>query len=749
MVMWRLCAAGVVVLGLVMPVLSDSELSDVRRSTLQLGRKLQSLTEGLAAVVRDLRERAASPPESKALNTQVKELKTESDAAAKELKNEIQKELDSLEQEHIENYKSLEKLIKELPAACGGGGPPVPEHPIGGGPGGDYGASYQRDTGMGAMGPPPPDPCAEEDGEENVANCRREEIRKAFKHSWDGYRKYAWGQDELMPLSRRGKNWGKGSLSMGLTMLDAISTLWIMDFKEEFHDVRNWVKDEMQTDLDMSVSTFETTIRVVGGLLSAYELSGEKHPEFLNKARDIADRLLFAYNTSSGIPHAQVNLRTHYHSNPHWTGGSSVLSEFGTVQLELRTLSYHLGDSKYDQKATWIMDVIEGKAPPDFLCPTYYNTVFNRWTSDHITLGALGDSFYEYLLKQYLLTGKTEKRYHDMYKKAVKGILSRLVKKTNPGGAVYVAEFKRGAVFNKMDHLACFAGGMLALGVNEIGHDGGADNDEVLNVAEGLTETCYQMYKQQPTGVAPELVEFRGGGEMSMSGRAGYYLLRPEAVESFMYLWRVTKKKKYREWGWEVFRAINRWCKVDSGGFSGLRNVGFVPPQKDDLQQSFWLAETLKYLYILFAEDDAFDFGAWVLNTEAHPLKIRRRDPFEVWTSEQMERRGREEEASIDERLTSYRESFERRQLREGVDGMGGAGGDDSAAAEAQARADAERNRLEERMRQEHTHQLDMQRRAREEAEQRHRQRSRYDPRDDSEQARLERLEQHLALRNP
>ena len=117
-----------------------------------------------------------------------------------------------------------------------------------------------------------------------------------------------------------------------------------------------------------------------------------------------------------------------------------------------------------------------GLAPP--LC-RYYNLIHNRWQSDHITLGALGDSFYEYLLKQYLLTGKTEPRYKVMYEKAVAGIRKRLVRKSHPSEQVYIAEFKRGQTYHKMDHLACFAGGMIALGAQELE---GAEKEELMTV---------------------------------------------------------------------------------------------------------------------------------------------------------------------------------------------------------------------------------------------------------------------------
>ena len=300
--------------------------------------------------------------------------------------------------------------------------------------------------------------------------------------------------------------------------------------------------------------------------------------------------------------------------------------------------------------------------------------LYARWTSDHITLGALGDSYYEYLLKQYLLTGQTETRYRDMYLKALRAINSKLVRKSTPSGMTYVAEFKRGSIYNKMDHLACFTGGMFALGTMTIDSEEAytpEDREKDLKTAEELAETCYMMYKSQPTGISPEIVEFRGGGDMVLNPRSTYYILRPEAVETFMYLYRATKKQKYREYAWDVFIHIEKWCKVESGGYSGIRNVGIVPPQKDDLMQSFWFAETLKYLYIIFSDDDLFDFKKWVLNTEAHPLRIRDRDPKDIWPESAQQKHDTDSSKEIDERLYAYKQEFEQRSS----DGGGGGGG--------------------------------------------------------------------------
>lgn len=140
-------------------------------------------------------------------------------------------------------------------------------------------------------------------------------VKAAMQHTWNGYETKAWGADELKPRSGRPQNnWG----GMGMTLLDSLDVLWIMGMKEEFQRARDWVVDNLSFAKPRSVSFFETTIRALGGLLSAYELSKDK--VFLDKAQDLGDRLLHAFKTPSGIPHGQVHLTSGRSSNPGWTG---------------------------------------------------------------------------------------------------------------------------------------------------------------------------------------------------------------------------------------------------------------------------------------------------------------------------------------------------------------------------------------------------------------------------------------------
>jgi len=144
-----------------------------------------------------------------------------------------------------------------------------------------------------------------------------------------------------------------------------------------------------------------------------------------------------------------------------------------------------------------------------------------------------------------------------------------------------------------------------------------------MQIGEGITNTCHEAFDRADTKLAPEAFRFSDSSEArAIKATERYYILRPETFESYFYLWRLTHDQKYREWGWEAVQALERHCRSE-GGYSGLKNVYSADGAKDDVQQSFFLAETLKYLYLLFSDDDLISLDEWVFNTEAHPLPVK------------------------------------------------------------------------------------------------------------------------------
>lgn len=453
-----------------------------------------------------------------------------------------------------------------------------------------------------------------------IAFARSVIVKKAMEHAWSGYKKYAWGKDELLPLSNIGQdNWG----GMGTTLIDSLSTLWIMDMKDEFYEARDWVRDSLDFDsVEGGVSVFETTIRVLGGLLSAYDLSDD--PIFKWAADDLGQRLIKAFKTKSSIPFGEVELKGGKAYNTGWHSNSAVLSEIGTLQLEFRFLARVTGRTEYATEAMRALDELLKIETQDGLFPTMISNLHQRATfaNDEVSFGAMGDSFYEYLLKIWLQGGKKEAKYRQLYDAAVKGMMDKLVHISRPTYLTYVAELKYGKVIHKMDHLSCFLGGNLALGAYT--HPEGLHSKEAqmqLKTGKQLAYTCYQMYARQSSGLSPEYVDFRNGKSDFEKGLdAPYYLLRPEVSETMFILWHLTKDPVYREWGWEIFQAIEEQTKTDSA-YAAIKDIDTL--EKDDRMESFFLAETLKYLYLLQNDDHDIDLlNTHVFNTEAHPLTL-------------------------------------------------------------------------------------------------------------------------------
>ena len=241
------------------------------------------------------------------------------------------------------------------------------------------------------------------------------------------------------------------------------------------------------------------------------------------------------------------------------------------------------------------------------------------------TLGAQGDSFYEYLFKYWLYTGKKDTQLLDAYLETMDAVEKNMIRVSREG-FTYIGELSYGYLNPKMGHLTCFAGGMFALTAM---HTAGILNDQkrskYAKLAEEVTRTCHESYKQSFTGLGPEIFYFASETDDKLASgirsSSTAYILRPEVVESYFYLWRMTKNQKYRDWAWDAVQAIEKHCKTENG-YSGISNVYDANPRKDDVQQSFFLAETLKYLYLIFSDDDVIPLDKFVFNTEAHPLLI-------------------------------------------------------------------------------------------------------------------------------
>jgi hypothetical protein len=458
---------------------------------------------------------------------------------------------------------------------------------------------------------------------------RREAVSEAMQFVWDNYHRRALGADEIRPIN--GVPWNSWG-GVGCMVLDSMDTLWIMDLETEFEQARQWVHDELRF-VDMGeISVFETIIRSVGGLLSAYDLS--KDTVFLTKAVELTELLLPAINATTGRADYRLDTAT----NRSRQAGS--LAESGTYQLEFEYLSHATGDPKYRTIAQNFYKYM--RAQDKLQLQGLFGNNIAAFDHGHeyrvlvMTMGGGGDSFYEYLLKVWLFTGQREDALtKQMYLDAMDGLRDLLLLESSTG-QLFLGDFSvpRFAPRAEMHHLACFVPGMLALGSKRLQGDD-ARSEKHLRTAKRLMQTCYQeFYEKQPSGLAPESLV---GMDLDVSPYAEYKL-RPEVVESLYVLYQITGDPMYQDWGWKIFSSIQRHCRTEYG-FAEYRDVTRVvdlDAMADDVeraswsvrllgnrQETFFSAETLKYLYLLFDPTNKHvSLETHVFNTEAHPLSI-------------------------------------------------------------------------------------------------------------------------------
>ncbi|XP_020492708.2 mannosyl-oligosaccharide 1,2-alpha-mannosidase IA [Labrus bergylta] len=526
-------------------------------------------------------------------------IRKDHEKALVEAKDTLQKRPDEIKQDILEEKRKVSKEI------IGQGGKDGNNLPV---------VEYHRP--LGATGHEPVDPETRE---------RRAKVKEMMKHAWDSYKRYAWGSNELRPVSKQGHSSNLFGSIKGATIVDALDTLYIMEMFEDFEAATDWVEKNLDFNVNAEVSVFEVNIRFVGGLLSAYYLSGKE--VYRRKAVELGEKLLPAFKTPTGIPWALLNLKSGIGRNWPWaSGGSSILAEYGTLHLEFMHLSKLSGNPEFAQKVMNIRKVLNRLDKPQGLYPNYLNPNSGQWGQHHVSVGGLGDSFYEYLLKAWLMSDKTDEEGKKMYYDALQAIETNLMRKSS-SGLTYIAEWKGGLLEHKMGHLTCFAGGMIALGAD------GAPSDKTghqMEQAAEIARTCHESYTRTALKLGPEAFRFDGGVEaIATRQNEKYFILRPEVIETYMYMWRFTHDPKYREWGWEAVQALEQHCRVE-GGYSGIRDVYASSPNHDDVQQSFYLAETLKYLYLLFSDDDHLPFDNWVFNTEAHPLPVIKKDQTDI-----------------------------------------------------------------------------------------------------------------------
>ncbi len=425
------------------------------------------------------------------------------------------------------------------------------------------------------------------------------QVKAEFLHAWNGYKKYAWGHDDLKPLSKTHHDWYAQPLLM--TPVDALDTMILMGFKDEARNTREYIVRNLSFDKDISVQNFEITIRLLGGLLSSYQLTGDKR--LLALAEDLGNRLLPVFDSPTGLPYRFVNLKT-----GKVRGEVTNPAETGTLLIEFGMLSKLTGNPVFFDKAKRALVETYNRRSPIGLVGTRINVETGKWTNTDSHISAEIDSYYEYLLKGWLLFDDQDcKRMWLASIQAANKYLAdgfdREVKRTRDWELWYGhADMNTGKRSDtSYGALDAFFPAVLALSGD-------------LRRAMLLQESSFKMWKLN--GIEPEELNYQ-----TMAVVHAGYPLRPEIVESTYYLYHYTRHPKYLRMGKTLFEDFVKHCKTEAG-YAALKSV--VTKEKSDSMQSFLFAETFKYYYLLFAPPKTLNFKHVIFNTEAHPVRRTR-----------------------------------------------------------------------------------------------------------------------------
>lgn len=500
---------------------------------------------------------------------------------------------------------------------------------------------------------------------------RQAAVKDALKRCWQSYQSLAWQADEIAPVSGQPRNELGG---WAATLVDNLDTLWIMGMQKEFDKAVEAVfQINFEDTTSPNINTHEMNIRHLGGLLSAYDLSGDQR--LLTKAVEVGDMLYAAFDTPNRLPITHWDLFKAARQEPQVAEEVVSASELGSFILEFTRLTQITGDLKYFDAADRVMTRFQHlqeltKLPG--MWPTTLNGQDDTVNGDIFTMGAEADSLYKNLAKAHALLGGRYPMYRKMYEKATRTAASHIFFRPMNAenqdilvpGSVQVSMSNNGnarwtRLESQVHHRSCFAGGMFALG-------GALFNIPIhRKIANKLVDGCIWASQAMPLGIMPEAYEAvpcesqttcpwnewhwkqevwkianaepnanpavdadvlirehrlpRGFITIPDTG----YNLRPEVIESMFILYRITGREDLLDTAWGMFEAIQKVTQVEHGNAVLLdvtADVGGIA--HNDSMESLWMAQTLKYFYLMFSPPDVLSLDHYVFNSAGHPLKL-------------------------------------------------------------------------------------------------------------------------------
>ncbi|KAI3600439.1 glycoside hydrolase family 47 protein [Moniliophthora roreri] len=517
-----------------------------------------------------------------------------------------------------------------------------------------------------------------------AAYGNRDAVKQIFVDSYTAYKRFAFGHDDLLPLS---KGFSDGRNGWGATIIDAMSTMHIMGLDDFFNEAVEFASkiDFSKSQTNDTVSVFETTIRYLGGLLSAYELSGQKYPVLVQKAKEVADKMAFAWQSPyQKIPFGFLNFTT---NEP--VVDTSNIAEAGTVSvaspdidssvissilldLEWSTLTKYTKNDTYRALTEGSVRAIAAIPPPlPGLAAQGVDPVKTAAVGSYVTWGGGSDSYFEYLIKYARLTNTEDNFFADTWHLAVDSSIKFLLRASYSVFGLFPVD-SNSTVVNR-NHLLenirtspiktmpvkllvlvrIWHASMVVTGFwvrsgfwdFELLTDDRAggrliNNDTIVKIGLDLADACWNTYASTATGIGPEVFRYFTTNrtdpsnareitreQSAFNAKHGFYItaadyiLRPEVLESNFYGWRVTGDPKYLDRAASAVKSFNTYLVAkQSGGYAGLNDVDNPKQGQIDDTESFWFAEVLKYLYLTFDDPSHISLDDYVFNTEAQPF---------------------------------------------------------------------------------------------------------------------------------
>ncbi|EJT98306.1 seven-hairpin glycosidase [Dacryopinax primogenitus] len=464
-----------------------------------------------------------------------------------------------------------------------------------------------------------------------------QQVVDVFQTAYGAYLQYAKGHDDLAPVS---KSFVDGRNGWQATVWDALDTMQLMGLDTLYDQALglitnvNFTRSLTSDAAYRNHSVFESNIRYLGGALSTFELTGKTNTHLIDQVTVLTDRMAYAFDAGP-VPFNEVDFST---DPPTAQFGTSNIAQVGTLTLEFSRLSVYTGNDTYRQLAENAVKAVMGQPTP---LPGFPAQGIDPPTGtpdgDYVSWGGGSDSYLEYLLKYARITNNADPTFLNAWKQAVDTSIQYLLTQSSVGNWTYLTDFTGGAPFYISSHLACFHGGNWLLGGKLL------NNDTIFNIGLKLVDACTNTYHSTPTGFGPEFFTFinvNGASSLTPSSddlafydEHGFwifpgetdYFLRPEVLESNFYAWRMTGDVKYFNNAVAALDSVTTYLKANAG-YAGLNDVTNPSAGMIDDMESFFSAETLKYLYLTFSPFDKISLDEYVFNTEAHPYEAP------VWT---------------------------------------------------------------------------------------------------------------------